>query len=316
MSPGCRHPGSMRRQSCARGTRGTGRCGRRRRRSTLTGLQQQQRDQSGPTGSVTRLGQPERGRSIALLPAKIKAAGKLVVGVNPPYSPNEYLDSSGKIVGFDVDLMDATAEGPRPDDLSTPQADFDKIIPAITAGTYDVGMSSFTDNKEREKTVDFVDLLQRRHPLGVAVGQDRRPGQRLRADRRGADDDDRGHRRHPGPEQGLHRRRQAGDQQAAVRQPGRRDQRGRSSARPTRCRPTRRSPRTRSSRAAASCRRPARSPSRRPTAGRSRRARRSVQALQKAVQSLIDNGTYDQICKKWGVESGEIKTAQINGATS
>ena len=36
------------------------------------------------------------------------------------------------------------------------EAAFDKIIPAIQAGTYNVGMSSFTDNKEREKTVDFV----------------------------------------------------------------------------------------------------------------------------------------------------------------
>ena len=36
------------------------------------------------------------------------------------------------------------------------QADFDKIIPAIQSGSYDLGMSSFTDSKEREKTVDFV----------------------------------------------------------------------------------------------------------------------------------------------------------------
>jgi polar amino acid transport system substrate-binding protein len=40
------------------------------------------------------------------------------------------------------------------------------------------------------------------------------------------------------------------------------------------------------------------------------------QAMQKAFQSLIDNGTYGQICQKWGVQSGEIKTSQINGAIS
>jgi len=40
------------------------------------------------------------------------------------------------------------------------------------------------------------------------------------------------------------------------------------------------------------------------------------QALQKAVQSLMDNGTYDQICKKWGVDSGEIKKSAINDAQS
>jgi polar amino acid transport system substrate-binding protein len=38
--------------------------------------------------------------------------------------------------------------------------------------------------------------------------------------------------------------------------------------------------------------------------------------MQKALQTLIDNGTYDQICKKWGVDSGEIKTAASNGALS
>ena len=36
------------------------------------------------------------------------------------------------------------------------ESDFAKIIPAIDGGTYNVGMSSFTDTKEREKQVDFV----------------------------------------------------------------------------------------------------------------------------------------------------------------
>ena len=41
-----------------------------------------------------------------------------------------------------------------------------------------------------------------------------------------------------------------------------------------------------------------------------------AQAMQKALQQLIDNGVYDQVCKKWGVQSGEIKQAEINGGTS
>ena len=35
-------------------------------------------------------------------------------------------------------------------------APFDSIIPGIAAGKYDLGMSSFTDTMDREKTVDFV----------------------------------------------------------------------------------------------------------------------------------------------------------------
>ena len=33
---------------------------------------------------------------------------------------------------------------------------FDTIIPGLESGKYDIGMSSFTDTKEREATVDFV----------------------------------------------------------------------------------------------------------------------------------------------------------------
>ncbi|MGV0792211.1 ABC transporter substrate-binding protein [Mycolicibacterium sp. XJ1819] len=89
------------------------------------------------------------------VPEAIKSAGKLVVGVNIPYPPNEFKDPSGKIVGFDVDLMNAIAGtlGLTPDYR---EADFAKIIPSIQGGTYDVGMSSFTDTKERENSVDFV----------------------------------------------------------------------------------------------------------------------------------------------------------------
>lgn len=89
------------------------------------------------------------------LPAEIRDSGKLVVGVNIPYTPNEFKDPSGKIIGFDVDLMNAVAQtlGLTADYR---ESDFAKIIPSIEGGTYNVGMSSFTDTKEREKTVDFV----------------------------------------------------------------------------------------------------------------------------------------------------------------
>jgi len=33
-----------------------------------------------------------------------------------------------------------------------------------------------------------------------------------------------------------------------------------------------------------------------------------------AVQSIIDDGTYNAICKHWSLTGGEIKKARINGA--
>ena len=89
------------------------------------------------------------------VPEAIKSSGKLIIGVNIPYAPNEFKDESGQIVGFDVDLMNAVA-GTLGLDPEYRESDFAKIIPSIQGGTFNVGMSSFTDSKEREEQVDFV----------------------------------------------------------------------------------------------------------------------------------------------------------------
>lgn len=91
----------------------------------------------------------------ALLPADIKAKGVLKIGIGPTYPPNEYVDAKGKIVGWDVELFDAVASrlGLKTNYVN---ATFPQIIGGLGLGTYDLGDSSFTDTKEREKSVDFV----------------------------------------------------------------------------------------------------------------------------------------------------------------
>jgi polar amino acid transport system substrate-binding protein len=108
----------------------------------------------------------------ALLPADIAEAGKLVVGMDPNYAPNEYKDNAGNPIGWEVDLGNAMAAklGLTMDYRSS---GFDKIIPSITGGTYDIGLSSFTDNAERQKSVDFVNYyeagIQWAQPIGGNV---------------------------------------------------------------------------------------------------------------------------------------------------
>ncbi|WP_285116021.1 ABC transporter substrate-binding protein [Leifsonia sp. fls2-241-R2A-40a] len=89
------------------------------------------------------------------LPQKIKDAGKLVVGMDNTYPPNEFKDDNGQPVGWEVDLTNAIAAklGVK---ASFAIAKFDNIIPSITGGKDDFGMSSFTDTTEREQQVDFV----------------------------------------------------------------------------------------------------------------------------------------------------------------
>lgn len=93
--------------------------------------------------------------AVALLPAKIKDSGKLIAGVDATYSPNEYKDDAGNPIGWDVELADAMA-AKLGLTIDWKISSFDNIIPSITGGTMDIGVSSFTDNVEREKQVDFV----------------------------------------------------------------------------------------------------------------------------------------------------------------
>jgi ABC-type amino acid transport substrate-binding protein len=95
----------------------------------------------------------------ATVPPDIRATGRLIIGVNVPYAPNEFKDADGQIVGFDVDLMNAIARtlGLTPEYRETA---FEAIIPSVRAGDFNVGMSSFTDTKDREELVDFVTYFE------------------------------------------------------------------------------------------------------------------------------------------------------------
>ena len=92
----------------------------------------------------------------AKLPAAIKSKGTLIVAADATYPPNEFIGKDGKTVeGMDADLAKALA-GIVGLKANVENATFDSIIPGLAAHKYDLGMSSFTDTKEREKTVDFV----------------------------------------------------------------------------------------------------------------------------------------------------------------
>ena len=95
----------------------------------------------------------------ALVPAKIKAKGSVVVAADASYPPNEFIGPDGhSVVGMDVDLANALF-GILGLKAKVVNATFDTIIPNL-ASKFDVGMSSFTDTKVREKTVNFVDYYE------------------------------------------------------------------------------------------------------------------------------------------------------------
>jgi polar amino acid transport system substrate-binding protein len=90
------------------------------------------------------------------VPAAVKKKGTLVVAADATYPPNEFIGSDGHtVVGMDPDLAHEIGKvmGLK---VKVVNATFDSIIPGLAAQKYDLGMSSFTDTKAREKTVDFV----------------------------------------------------------------------------------------------------------------------------------------------------------------
>jgi polar amino acid transport system substrate-binding protein len=106
-----------------------------------------------PAPSATASG---GGAAAADVPAAIKSKGTLTVAADATYAPDEFIDKDGKtVIGMDADMAKALAQqlGLK---VNVVNASFDGIIPGLASGKYDLGMSSFTDTKEREQTVDFV----------------------------------------------------------------------------------------------------------------------------------------------------------------
>ena len=94
----------------------------------------------------------------ALVPEEVAADGKLSIGANPPFAPFEFKDSTGAIIGLEMDLGRAVA-GVMGLEYDPQDMDFAMILPAVQAGSLDAGMSGFTDNEERRKSFDFVNFL-------------------------------------------------------------------------------------------------------------------------------------------------------------
>lgn len=92
----------------------------------------------------------------AALPDKYKQSGTIVVATDASYAPNEFLpEGSNDPIGMDIDLANALGQvmGLK---VTIEPASFDGIIAGINAGRYDMSLSSFTDTKAREESVNFV----------------------------------------------------------------------------------------------------------------------------------------------------------------
>ncbi len=92
--------------------------------------------------------------------AKIKAKGRLVVGVNADFAPFEFhamIDGKDTVVGFDMDLAKEVAKDMGVQ-LELKELSFDALLTTLQSGQIDVIISGMSATEERRKTVDFSDV--------------------------------------------------------------------------------------------------------------------------------------------------------------
>lgn len=105
-----------------------------------------------------------------LLPAAVRDRGTLVIASDPSYAPFEYHDTDNTtMIGWDIDLGDAigAALGLKVEHRA---ATFDGILPGLSAGKFDAGLSAFGVTEERQRVIDFVPNLRMGTGLAVKPG--------------------------------------------------------------------------------------------------------------------------------------------------
>lgn len=85
-----------------------------------------------------------------------QAADKIRIATEGAYAPFNYIDESGELKGFDVDIAKALCKQMQADCQIVAQ-DWDGIIPGLMSRKYDAVIASMSITPERSRVVDFTD---------------------------------------------------------------------------------------------------------------------------------------------------------------
>ena len=94
------------------------------------------------------------GSALAASLDEIKAKGKLVVAIDPTFPPFEFTDQTGKIVGYEAELIEAVAQDMGVG-VDYQVMAFSGIIPGLIAGAFDM-TPTLNVTAERAQKIDYA----------------------------------------------------------------------------------------------------------------------------------------------------------------
>lgn len=91
-------------------------------------------------------------------PAKADTKKVLTVGTNPSFAPFEFTDKQdGKMMGFDIDLMNALAKKAGYEKVEFKSIPFDGLIPSLEGGNIDAIITGMSITDARKQKVNFTE---------------------------------------------------------------------------------------------------------------------------------------------------------------
>lgn len=105
-----------------------------------------------------------------LVPTAVKERNVLRNGASTDYAPGEFRAEDGQTpVGYDVDIVKALAKVMGLEEGTTTHAEFPTIIPGL-GSKFDIGVSSFTITKERLAETNMISYVEVGSAYAVAQG--------------------------------------------------------------------------------------------------------------------------------------------------
>lgn len=249
----------------------------------------------------------------SLLPQDVRDKGTLAVGSDIAYPPVESFASDNKTpIGIDPDLAKELGKKLGVT-FSFQNATFDGLITSLTSKRIDVIMSAMSDNKKRQASIDFVDyfivgtsiIVKKGNPQGIKSPDDF-CGKTVALQRGTTQDDVAEAQKKKCGSKGLNILKFDTDPEALLQV-----KQGRAVADMNDF-PVAAFTVSKSSDFEIVGEQIEAGPY---GIGVRKEDTQLRDAIQKALQALIDDGTYQRILQKWNVTAGAVKTATINAGT-